>query len=98
MGSAMETSRAGIGTRDRLRDPLPASRDSVTHMARDMARAKVVDNTAASSGKVTARDLRRVSVADALVRAAVMDDPDKAADRNAGDSTRSVPARRRSPI
>jgi hypothetical protein len=95
MGSAMETNRVGIGTRDKLRDPHLASLGLGTHARdRDTALATVVDNTLANrNGTAIVRDLPQVSVADALGRAAVMDDRDKGADRSAGDRTRSVSAR-----
>jgi hypothetical protein len=95
MGSAMETNRVGIGTRDRLRDPHLASLGLGTHVRdRDTALATVVDNTLANRiGRTIVRDLPQVSAAADLVKAAVMDDRDKAADRSAGDRTRSVPAR-----
>ena len=102
MGNAMETSPVETGTRDRLRGPHLASRDLVTHVrGRDTARATAVGNTRAnSSGPATARDLRQVSVADALVRAAVRDDRDKGAGRSTGDSTPVPPCspKARSPI
>jgi len=59
---------------------------------------------ATSSGMAIVKGLRRASAVDALVRAAAMDDPDKAEDRSAADRTRArvvrepAPPKTRDPI